>query len=38
MRTIYAEYNRYHNSIVLCTYAGYILQIDCWEAEDSLEV
>jgi hypothetical protein len=35
MRIIYAEYNMYHNSIDIATYAGYVLRID---AEDSLEL
>ena len=34
---IYAKYNIYHNSIDICTYAGYILRIDCWEAEKNLK-
>ena len=37
MNIIYAEYNIYHNSIDICTYAGYILRIDCWEAEKNLK-
>lgn len=28
MNIIYADYNIYHNSIDICTYAGYILRID----------
>jgi hypothetical protein len=36
MRIIYAEYNMYHNSIDIATYAGYILRIDCNKAEDGL--
>ena len=31
------EYNIYHNSIDIYTYAGYILRIDCWEAEKNLK-
>ncbi len=27
MNIIYADYNIYHNSIDICTYAGYILII-----------
>ena len=37
MNIIYAEYNIYHNSIDIYTYAGYILRIDCWEAEKNLK-
>ena len=37
MRTIYAEYNIYHNSIDVYTSAGYMLRIDCWEAEKDLK-
>lgn len=37
MNIIYAEYNIYHNSIDICTYAGYTLRIDCWEAEKNLK-
>ena len=33
MNIIYADYNIYHNSIDICTYAGYILRIDCAKAE-----
>ena len=33
MRTIYAEYNINHDSIDVYTSAGYMLLIDCWEAE-----
>ena len=36
MNTIYAEYNMYHNSIDVYTSAGYMLRIDCWEAEKDL--
>lgn len=36
MRIIYAEYNMYHNSIDIATYAGYILRIDCSKAEEGL--
>ena len=38
MNIIYADYNIYHNSIDICTYAGYILRIDCWEAEKNLKI
>jgi hypothetical protein len=37
MRIIYAEYNMYHNSIDIATYAGYILRIDCGRAEEGLK-
>ena len=37
MNIIYAEYNIHHNSMDIATTAGYLLRIDCWEAEkDSL--
>ena len=37
MRTIYAEYNINHDSIDVYTSAGYMLRIDCWEAEKDLK-
>ena len=37
MNIIYAEYNTRHNSIDIATTAGYILRIDCWEAEKGLK-
>lgn len=37
MNIIYAEYNIYHNSIDIATTAGYLLRIDCWEAEKRLK-
>ena len=37
MRTIFAEYNPQRNSIDVYTSAGYMLRIDCWEAEKSLK-
>lgn len=37
MRIIHAEYNMYHNSIDITTYAGYILRIDCGRAEEGLK-
>ena len=37
MNTIYAEYNMYHNSIDIYTNVGYMLRIDCWEAEKDLK-
>ena len=36
MRTIFAEYNPQCNSIDVYTSAGYMLRIDCWEAEKNL--
>ena len=37
MNIIYAEYNMHHNSIDIATAAGYLLRIDCWEAEKGLK-
>lgn len=37
MNIIYAEYNMYRNSIDVYTCAGYMLRIDCWEAEKNLK-
>ena len=37
MNIIYAEYNIHHNSIYIATTAGYLLRIDCWEAEKGLK-
>ena len=37
MRTIFAEYNPKHNSIDVYTSVGYILRIDCQEAEKDLK-
>ena len=37
MRTIFAEYNPQRNSIDVYTSAGYILRVDCWEAEKNLK-
>ena len=34
---IFAEYNPNQNSIDVYTSAGYILRIDCWEAEKNLK-
>lgn len=36
MKTIFAEYNPQRNSIDVYTSAGYMLRIDCWEAEKDL--
>ena len=36
MRTIFAEYNPQRNSIDVYTSAGYMLRIDCREAEKNL--
>ena len=38
MRTIFAEYNPQCNSIDVYTSAGYMLRIDCWEAEKDLKI
>ena len=37
MRTIFAEYNPQRNSIDVDTSAGYMLRIDCQEAEKDLK-
>ena len=37
MRTIFSEYNPQRNSIDVYTSAGYMLIIDCWEAEKNLK-
>ena len=37
MKTIFAEYNPRRNSIDVSTSAGYMLRIDCWEAEKYLK-
>ena len=37
MRTIFAEHNPHRNSIDVYTSAGYMLRIDCWEAEKNLK-
>ena len=37
MNIIYAEYNIQHNSIDIYPSAGYMLRIDCWEAEKDLK-
>ena len=37
MRTIFTEYNPQSNSIDVYTSAGYMLRIDCWEAEKNLK-
>lgn len=37
MRTILAEYNPRRNSIDIYTNVGYMLRIDCWEAEKDLK-
>ena len=37
MRTIFAEYNPKHNSIDVYTSVGYMLRIDCQEAEKDLK-
>ena len=37
MRTIFEEYNMHSNSIDVYTSAGYMLRIDCCEAEKDLK-
>lgn len=37
MNAIYAECNTHCNSIDIVTTAGYLLRIDCWEAENGLK-
>ena len=37
MGTIFAEYNPHRNNIDVYTSAGYMLRIDCWEAEKNLK-
>lgn len=37
MNFISASYNMYHNSIDITTFDGYILRIDCNEAEEGLK-
>ena len=37
MSIIYAEYSIHHNRIDIATTAGYLLRIDCWEAEKELK-
>ena len=37
MRTIFAKYNPHRNSIDVYTSAGYMLRIDCLEAEKDLK-
>ena len=37
MRTIFAEYNPKRNSIDFYTSVGYMLRIDCWEADKNLK-
>ena len=37
MRTIFAEYNPKHNRIDVYTSVGYMLRIDCLEAEKNLK-
>ena len=38
MQLIYARYNKYHNSIDVTTFNGYLLRIDCGKAEHGLKV
>ena len=37
MNIIYADNSICHNSIDICTYAGYILRINCGKAEEGLK-
>ena len=37
IRTIFEEYNPHRNSIDVYISAGYMLRIDCWEAEKDLK-
>ena len=37
MRTVFAEYNMYRNSIDIYTCAGYMLRIDYHKAEDGIK-
>lgn len=36
MNIVHSEYNKYHNTIDINYYNGYILRIDCSKAEESL--
>ncbi len=36
MNIVHAEYNKVHNSIDINYYNGYILRIDCGNADDGL--
>lgn len=36
MNIVHAKYNKYHNSIDINYYNGYILRIDCGKAEEKL--
>ncbi len=38
MQLIYARYNKYHNSIDITTFNGYLLRIECNRAEHGLKV
>ena len=38
MQLIYARYNKYHNSIVVTTFNGYLLRSECGKAEQGLKV
>ena len=37
MRTVFAEYNMYRNSIDIYTHTGYMLRIDCNKAENGIK-
>ena len=38
MQFIYTRYNKYHNSIDVTTFNGYLLRLDCNKAEQGLKV
>ena len=38
MQFIYARYNKYHNSIDVTTFNGYLLRLDCNKAEQGVKV
>ena len=38
MQFIYARYNKYHNSIDVTIFNGYLLRLDCNKAEQGLKI
>ena len=38
MQPIYARYNKCHNGIDITTFNGYLLRIDCNQAEHGLKI
>ncbi|MEY8392006.1 toxin-antitoxin system protein [Lachnospiraceae bacterium] len=38
MQLIYVRYNKYHNSIDITTFGGYLLRIECNKAENGLKL